>query len=553
MGEASLLILLGLMLVVTMVFHRLGVSALVAYLATGALAGPGILGLVDQHQIGPLAEIGASLLLFSLGLEMDVDGLRRHGRTLVIAAPLQIGLTVLAIGGLWWLLAEPVSHGVALGACLAISSTLLLLRALEERRWRTRPEGQVSLAMSLSQDVALGPLLIVLSFLIPVGQQPHWSLQLGGLAACLIATWAVRRALGSALIARIRATQLPELEVAFAVMMALGAAALTHASGLGSALGAFSAGLALGAPQHARAIDISVRPLQALTAIFFFVATGAMFDPLFVWQHLGLVLSALVVGVVVKIGIASLALGLGGLSWRSALGCGLLLGTIGEFSFVLAAAAFANSEDPAVQRLYQLVVAVTFLSFLSMPLLVRLAARYLPRSNLETITASGATIVVAGLGPVGNTVVETLRDHGHPLFLIDRNRSLLRTWDGSPGVTTHYGRIEDMEEWLPLVGHRPSLVVLTFPIADASAAVARRLRELDPSLTILARSPFEAQIATLRAAGVQYVICDEHETARALLPLLRDALRSRGVSAETAIFKRSALGIDRIDKTTSSP
>jgi len=92
------------------------------------------------------------------------------------------------------------------------------------------------------------------------------------------------------------------------------------------------------------------------------------------------------------------------------------------------------------------------------------------------------------------------------------------------GIKCHEGRIEDMEDWLPELGERPKVVILTFPIADTSAVVADRLRRMDPNLTIIARSPFLAQVPTLTNAGVQHVICDEEATAAALAPLVRKAL-----------------------------
>ena len=153
-----------------------------------------------------------------------------------------------------------------------------------------------------------------------------------------------------------------------------------------------------------------------------------------------------------------------------------------------------------------------------------LAGRFLPRSQLDLITEPGETVVVAGLGPVGNTVVQALRSQGLPLLLIDRNEHLLSPWSGDQGIRCHQGRIEDMEDWLPILGHRPALVVLTYPIVDASALVATRLRDLDPDLVIVARAPYESQIEVLERAGVRHVICDERETARALLPLLLAAL-----------------------------
>ena len=521
-GPLVLLLAIGTALAVATT--RLGLGALPAYLIAGAVAGPGALALVSEAQVAPLATAGAALLLFALGLDMDLGAMARRARTVGVASGIQISGTI-AIGTLvCMLLGLSFAKGVAVGACLAMSSSLLILRALDEYRLRNKEEGQIALGISLVQDVALGPLLVLLSFLLPVGERPPWWVMVGGVVGLLGGTALLRMALASALLQRVRSLQIAELQVAVAVAVALGAAWATEHCGLGAAVGAFSAGLAFG--RDRQLVAPAVAPLQGLTAIFFFAATGLLFDPRFVASHAGLIAGTLIVSVLGKAAIAGFALRLVGMPIKSAIGCGLLVGNIGEFSIVLAGAVFAGATDPSIVELYQVIIATTVLSFLAMPAITWLAGRFLPRSQLDLITEPGETVVVAGLGPVGNTVVQALRSQGLPLLLIDRNEHLLSPWTGDQGIRCHQGRIEDMEDWLPILGHRPALVVLTYPIADASALVATRLRDLDPGLVIVARAPYESQIEVLERAGVRHVICDERETARALLPLLLAALDS---------------------------
>jgi CPA2 family monovalent cation:H+ antiporter-2 len=532
---SAMIALLGMCLVVALAFSRLGVSALVAYLVVGVLAGPHVLGLMDDAAIAPLAELGATLLLFALGLELDIDALRSRLRPVGIASLLQMGLTIAAGMGAMVLAGQDLTTGVALGACLAMSSTLLLLRSLDERQLRNRSEGQMALGLCLMQDVALGPLMLLLSFMLPTGPRPSGWLMAAGVVGVLALAIALRRALATVIIQRMRAARLGELEVVFAVLVALGGATLTHACGLGAALGAFAAGLAFGSNNDREAIEVAMKPLQGLMAIFFFVATGLLFDPQYLASHLHLVIPALVVSIVGKSLIAGLAFRIAGMAWKPAIGCGILVGNIGEFSFVLASSAFSGTTDPLIRDLHQLVVTIGFLSFLLMPVAVKAAIPFLPRTRLDGLVHTGDTVVVAGLGPVGNTVVDTLRREGLPLLLVDRNERLLKPWKDVAGVRCHQGRIEDMEDWLPLIGHRPSLVVLTFPIADASALVTDRLRSIDPELVIIARSPFAAQIDQLRNAGARYVICDETATATALLPMLAEALSIARSRSETTV------------------
>ncbi|MFW5829835.1 MAG: NAD-binding protein [Planctomycetota bacterium] len=169
-------------------------------------------------------------------------------------------------------------------------------------------------------------------------------------------------------------------------------------------------------------------------------------------------------------------------------------------------------------------MAIACLSLALTPVLISLAVPLLPRSPLERLSGRSEDIVVAGLGPVGNTVVQALQRAGHRLFLVDRNPKLLAPWQHTERVTCIQAGVEDLESWLPQLGARPRAMVLSFPIADTSALVAERIRKLDRHLPIIARCPYRSQIAILTQAGIQHVICDEDATITAFEPLLAQAL-----------------------------
>ncbi|MDA3961106.1 MAG: cation:proton antiporter [Planctomycetota bacterium] len=548
----QVLMVLALGLPVVMVFRRLGVSALVAYLVTGVLVG--MMGTVDGHDLEVLAEMGATMLLFSIGLEMDLQELRVRMRKILIGAVGQIGSTIVVGMLLMMALGKDPATSFALGCCLALSSTLMVIRALDESGLRNREEGKTVLGLLLAQDFAIAPMLVAMTMVLPSKGHtlPIW--QTGaGLVGVVFATILLRRLVASKLFSRIQDAGLPELEVAFAVTTALGAAWFTESMGLGAAIGAFCAGLALGGDEHRHTIETATRPLQGLLAIVFFVSVGMQFDPSFVLAKWPLVLAGLAVSVVIKSALAALAFRVAGMKTRSAIGAGIMVGQVGEFSFVLAAAALRGSGNAEDNLIYNLVISIACLSLAGTPALVAIAQRLLPRPELARITTKGDTVVVAGLGPVGNTVVQNLHAAGYPLMLVDRNEKLLEPWANTAKIHCHQGRIEDMEDWLPALGERPRVVILTFPIADTSALVADRLLRLAPGLLIIARSQFEAQIPTLINAGVHHVICDEHATANALAPLLDRVLgdpRSQAMIDEAARRKAEATsrGTSRIQK-----
>lgn len=531
-----MLLVLGLGLV--LVAQRLGVSALIAYLITGGIvSGTGLID--DQGQMTVLGEIGATLLLFSLGLEMDLPGMRRRLRQVLTGASIQIGATI-AVGYLVMsLLGTEWRAALTIGCCLSLSSTLLVLRALEEQNLRYKETGQNVLGLLLTQDVCLAPMAVLLTMIMPgVGEDAHappvWLPLAGGLALVVL-TVLMRQVVVGRLFDRIVAARVPELEVAFSVTVAIGAAVLTDSVGLGTAVGAFCAGLALGGDEHRHSIETATRPLQGLMAIIFFITIGMQFDLDYVIGNPVLVLVALLVSVLIKSALAGLAMRLAGLELRQAIGAGLMVGQVGEFSFVLAAKAAAPG-GPLDADTFNLVVAVACLSMAGTPLLMGLAKRFLPSAKIDKGLRRGESIVVAGLGPVGNTVVEALHHQGVQLLLVDRNPRLLDPWRETRGIICIEGRIEVMDDWLPRLGERPRIVVLTFPIADTSALVAERLHAIDPRLTIIARAPFLAQRQILHQAGIARVICDEEATAAALQPILVEALSGIDRRMDTGVF-----------------
>jgi CPA2 family monovalent cation:H+ antiporter-2 len=556
----GLLVLLALAMGLALLFRSRGWSMLIAYLTAGAIATN--LNFVEHDQnVAVIAEIGAVLVLFSLGLELDLDKLRQHFRRIIIVAGVQISLT-LSIGSfLIWLLGLSFGASVAIGACLTLSSTLMVLKALDEKGLRNKQEGQTVLGLLLAQDICIGPLMLLVSLANPVSGGGHlWAIGLGTVVL-LLATVGLRRALATRVIAKIRGANSNEIDIAFALVMAMGAAMLAEFFHLGAAVGAFLVGLALGDRNHREVVENAVRPIQAPLAVLFFASIGLQFELSVVFDHFFLICIALFISVALKAAIASFAFYLANMPLKSSIGCGMMVGQIGEFSFVIAANGYAGGALDL--ETYQIIIAIACISLAMTPILISGANRFLPRSRLENIVQLSETIVGAGLGPVGNAVVEALRHAGQPLMLVDRNPKLLETWQDEKDILLHEGRIEDMEDWLPVLGKRPRAVILTFPIPDTSAIVAKNLHRVDADLTVIARSPYIRGIDTLKAAGITHILCDEQAAAVALGPLLARALAhdqrertevsSQRLRRISRSFTRQSLEEPAVNETSPSP
>jgi CPA2 family monovalent cation:H+ antiporter-2 len=369
-GGAAIILLIGLLL------RRLGQSHVVGYLLAGVVLGPGGLGLIrDTTVITRFGEVGVVLLLFFVGMEISLPSLIAHWRASAAATFTQIVASVacaLALG-VWqgW----PIGRSVLLGFVISLSSTAVVMKLLQFKGQIDEPVGRDVIGVLLVQDLAVVPMVILVGLL--AGGVPHLStiaMQTGG----AIATGAVL-----ALVATRPNVHLPfgewlradhELQVFGAFLLCFGFALVTSFLGLSAALGAFVAGVVVGAAQETDWVHRSLHPLHVVFLATFFVSVGMLLDLRFLWSH-GVVIVALL-GAVLLVNTLVNALIFRGLGrrWGDAVYGGVLLSQVGEFSFVLAAVGY----DTALigEFGYQVTLAVITLSLIVSPAYITLADRY---------------------------------------------------------------------------------------------------------------------------------------------------------------------------------
>ncbi len=223
----DLLLVLFAGLVAGAVCRRLGVSLLVGYLVVGTVIGPGLLGLVsaERHELKHFAEAGALLLLFSIGIEFSLGELRRMARHLFIGGAVQMALVTAAAAGASWVMGAPWRTCVLVGAAAALSSTVLVFKALEEYGQVATRHGRRAVAVLLFQDFALVPLMLLVPVLVGSDQQPTvqaWLL-LALKSALFIAVLVVaRHAFGRWGVPLLSALRSPELVVLFTLVVLAG-------------------------------------------------------------------------------------------------------------------------------------------------------------------------------------------------------------------------------------------------------------------------------------------------------------------------------------------
>lgn len=365
-------------------FTRLGQPAIVGYILAGVLLGPSGLGLIsDRTQVGALAELGVLMLLYFVGMELSLRNFRRGWRIAVFSTVMQATVSVVVLLAVTHFFGWPASHAVFFGFVLALSSTAVAIRMLEDvGELRTRV-GRVTVGVLVAQDLAVGPMLLIVGALAGDGFAFAVIFKIAVSVALLAAATVylsrrrhINLPLSSAMVGGMDLTPIAALTWCFAC------AALGGLLGLSPAFGAFLAGLLVGSSAQRQAVRESAHPIQSVLLMVFFLSIGLLIDLQFLWANLGLVLVLWFLVSVFKTALNTAILRFMGETWRRAFLSSLILAQLGEFSFVLGAAAIDRGVIDS--DIYRMVVAVTVLSLMTGPLWLASVRRLQHRAAQRT-------------------------------------------------------------------------------------------------------------------------------------------------------------------------
>jgi CPA2 family monovalent cation:H+ antiporter-2 len=530
---------LGAALVFGLVTHRIGLSPIVGYLLAGVLLGPHTPGFTANEALAKqLAEVGVILLLFGVGLQFHIDELIRVRR---VALPASFGLTFAAtalgaavgrIFGFTW------RGAVVFGIALSITSTVVLVALLAERRELHTPAGHLAVGWLVVEDLLTVLVLIVLPSTVGSSEIADMAIEaakaLGKLVALVVVTFVVGGRVIPWLLTRVAGTHSRELftlaVLVTALAIAVGAAELFGAS---MALGAFLAGMIVGQSDFSSRAATEALPMRDAFAVLFFVSVGMLFDPKFLLEQPWLCAATLAAVLIGKPVIATAILLLLRRPPRQALLLGIGRGQIGEFSFILGT---VGQELGILSRdAGSALVAASIGSISLNPLFFQLVPRLdalLPQRPLDD--ASGGVresqvpppmsrrpdaedrhrAVVVGYGPVGQTLCRLLEESGIEPIVIELNIDTVRDLR-TRGMRAVYGdasRKETLEE--AGIADAVSLF-FTAPVEMDSDAV-RRARELNADIFVAARCSYLRDVEKLRKAGADAAFSGEGEVALAM-------------------------------------
>jgi CPA2 family monovalent cation:H+ antiporter-2 len=538
---------IGLAFVLGMLAQRLRLPPLVGYLVAGILAGPYTPGFVaDVALAQQLAEIGVILLMFGVGVHFSLDDLLAVRRIAVPGAVVQIVVATVLGGAVAHLWGWSWTTGIVFGLCLSVASTVVLLRALEDRGVLDSVDGRIAIGWLIVEDLATVLVLVLLpAFAVSLGGHTNVPVS-GGVLTTLALTLAkvvafvalmiiVGRRVVPWLLERVARTGSRELftlaVLAVAIGIAVGAAELF---GVSFALGAFVAGMVVNGTDLSHEAAADSLPLQDAFAVLFFVAVGMLFDPGILVRH---PLQVLAVVAIVMIG-KSLAAFFIVLAFRrplhTALTISASLAQIGEFSFILASLALALGLMPAEAQ--NLIVAGALLSiglnaaaFAAVePLRRWITARPRLLGMLERPggmrTESPAHVhaarlhnhaVIVGYGRVGSAIGTALAGAGVPYLVLEQDRQTVTSLR-ERGIPAFFGDASRPGMLAQVNMAEARLLVVTAPEPFTARAIIMEARKANPAVDIVVRTHTDEERQYLEGMQVGQAVMGERELARAM-------------------------------------
>ncbi len=359
-----------------MALTRLRQPALVGYILAGVLLGPSVFSLVDDRElIGLFSEIGVLMLLFLIGMELPLHSFLRVWRMALACTVLQIVGSLCFAFALTWVIDWTFERAIIAGFVMALSSTAVAIKILEEIGELDSETGRITLAVLIAQDLAVVPMMLVLRDLsdgggISIGGFAQVAFAIAFLIGCLIHIDR-KGSLRLPLVERIAGND--DLRAIATLALCLAAATASGLLGLSPAYGAFLAGIFIGNTDYSKEMIRSTPPIQSLFMMVFFLSVGLLIDLGFIWRNLGEVVVWLLAVTLFKTALNIGILRLLGNPWDRSFLSGVVMGQIGEFSFVMVAAALASGL--VVPERYPLTVAVIALSLVISPLWLAVAHR----------------------------------------------------------------------------------------------------------------------------------------------------------------------------------
>lgn len=517
-----IVIIFGLAILVIFIFNKLKLPSVVGYLLTGIIAGPYALGLIyNINIIDVLAEIGVVMLLFIIGMEFSIKKLLKIRNIVFIGGALQVIITILVVVVILHFFTHVhFNQAVFIGFLVALSSTVIVLKILQENSQIENHHGKISLGILIFQDLIIVPMMLFIPFLS--GQSSHIGgellLLLFKSIALLGVTFVFARWIIPFLLYKIAVINSQELFLISIIVIGFSIAIFSAWLGLSLALGAFLAGLAISESSYSYQAIGNIIPFRDVFASFFFVSIGLLLDVNFFlinWISIFTITIILISLKAIIIGFVSFVLGY---PFRVAFRSGLILSQIGEFSFILAEMGLSNHLID--NHFYQIFLAVAILSmsitpvliifskpitnlFEKMPMLsvIRKGLKKLPKPNAPEL--SGHTILVGN--SQDSSLMKSMELADIPFVIIDIDADLVRDMQ-KQGINAVYGDAQYKSVLEKASVKDASSMLLYVESTSHKIAIIKMAKKMNPNIHIVARTKYISNLEILYQMGADDVI-----------------------------------------------
>ena len=560
--------------------HRFRLPPLVGYLVAGILVGPYTPGFVADQNLAPeLAEIGVILLMFGVGLHFSLKDLLSVRVIAVPGAIVQIAFATLLGWGMGHLMGWSTGGSLVFGLALSVASTVVLLKALQERRLVETQKGRIAVGWLIVEDLAMVLALVLIPAVASVGngeqlvdplavalvQMSGWDIGIGGLIALTLLKVALfvavmlvfGRKVIPAILHRIAHTGSRELFRLGVLAIALGVAfGASQLFGVSLALGAFFAGMVLSESELSHSAARESLPLRDAFSVLFFVSVGMLFDPTILLREPLAILATVFIIVIGKSAAAFLIVILFRKGVSTALTISASLAQIGEFSFILAELGVGLKLLPEEGR--DFILAGAIISIVLNPLMFYLTERLRPRfedaaarrtarkspqaaetvapvaeveagnddeEDTRTPVPHDGHCVLVGYGRVGRIVAANLKTAKIPFVVIEESDRLVSDLhaEGIDAIAGHAASAGLLS--LSNIARARSLVV-AIPDAFEAGNIVESAKKMNSRLLVIARAHSDAEVEHLTNLGADTVIMGEREVANGMLKRLDQILHS---------------------------
>lgn len=527
---SDIVIILGLSVVVILLFQRFKLPTILGFLATGVIAGPHGLSLITAtHDIEILAEIGVILLLFIIGMEFSLRNLALIKRTVLLGGTVQVLGTIVLVALVMRLLNYNMGEAFFMGFLIALSSTAIVLKLLQDKGEINSPQGRVVLGILIFQDIVVVPMMLLAPLMAGGSQNIALELLLMALKGAFIIIFMLisARYLVPRLLFLVARTKSKELFILSVVVICFAVAWLTSSLGLSLALGAFMAGLIISESEYSHQATSNILPFREIFTSFFFVSIGMLLDFHFMLQYLPVILGLTLVVFLIKTLVATIATRLLQYPLRISLLVGLSIFQVGEFAFILSKTGITYGL--LTEETYQYFLCVSLLSMAITPFILGYSQKLsmgvstLLSANQDEVAFAATDapadfpnlsdhIVIIGFGINGRNVARAARFANIPYVIVELNAVTVKE-ERKQGEPILYGDAVHGNILYHVNIHQARVVVVAISDPEATRRITASIRQLSDKVHVIVRVRFVQEMEENYRLGADEVIPEEFETS----------------------------------------